>query len=149
MLFPQHRTPPSLRSAMVCSRLPATLEHGPRSAGVLHSPKVFWPQQRTMPSACALCSTATTPAATRNAATSPDFARSGLVRPVYFDCAIALKGTTAGTGFQQLSRIPSGSCRFLYPTAGVSADTGLGRSGTVSCTTRDPIATKAHRQPME
>jgi hypothetical protein len=75
--------------------------------------------------------------------------RSGPVRPVCFECAIAFKGTAAGTGFQQLSRIPSGSCRFLYPTAGVSADTGLGRSGTAFCTMRDSVATKAHRQRME
>jgi hypothetical protein len=33
--------------------------------------------------------------------------------------------------------------------AGVSADTGLGRSGTVSCTTHASFATKAHRQPLE
>jgi hypothetical protein len=149
LLRPQHRTPPSLRSAMVWKAPPAMLEHAPRSAGVLHWPSPLAPQHRTTPSACALRSIATIPAVARNAATSPDFARSGPVRPVYFDCAMAFKGTSAGTGFQQLSRISSGSCRFLYPTAGVSADTGLGRSGAVSCTTRDSVATKAHRQPLE
>ena len=148
-LRPQHRTPPLLRIAIVCSQPAAMLEHGPRSAGGLHCPWPVYPQHRTSPSPHALCSTATTPAVARNVATSPVRVRSGPVRPECFDCAMAPKGTTVDTGFQQLSGIPSGSCRFLYPMVSASADTGLGRSGTVSCATRDSVATMAHRQPME
>ena len=103
-LRPQHRTKPSLRSAMVWELPPATLEHGPRSAGVLHWPPVLRPQHRTKPSACAFCATIPAPVPARNAATSPDFARSPQVRPVCFDLFISTEGTTEGPRSQQHSR---------------------------------------------
>ena len=123
---PQHRTIPSLWSAMMWRCPDATLAQAPRSIGTSE----IKPQHRTIPSPHALCSTATTPAVARNAVTRLVRVRSGLVRPVCFDCAIATKGTTVSTRSQQQSRARRGSsgfsCIHRLALAPIRARGGLG-----------------------
>ena len=110
-VHPHDRMLPSLKTAY-CHPPPLPTDRTrPRSAG-MPAPPCSPLRTRTYPSAHALCSTSTSPAVARNAATSPLRVRHGHVRPVCFDCAIAPKGTTVVARSQQQSRARRGSPSF-------------------------------------